>query len=88
MLAVSEGVCGYEKNSFFRTKIIDNTMRLILIAILTLSLVVCLTSCSSENEIEVYEDELLEEIPDREKRDAIPQPIRGIFFTHLVIYLW
>ena len=60
-------------------------MRLIT-AILTLSLVVCLTLCSSENKVEVEEDEILDEIPDLEKRDAIR--VRGTFFIHLVIYLW
>ena len=85
MLAASEEVCNYDKNLFFRTVIIVKTMRLIT-AILTLSLVVCLTLCSSENKVEVEEDEILDEIPDREKRDAIR--VRGTFFIHLVIYLW
>ena len=61
-------------------------MRLIIV-VLALYLMVCLTSCSIENKIEVDEDEILEEIPDRERRDAIPQPIRGTCFIHLVIYL-
>ena len=57
-------------------------MRLI-IAIFTLSLVVCLTLSSTENGLEVDEDELLDGIPDREKRDTVPQT-RGIsLFTYL-----
>ena len=58
-------------------------MRMI-IAIFTLSLVVCLALSPNENEIEVDQDELLDEILDREKRDAIPQP-RGTFLS---IYLF
>ena len=39
----------------------------------TLSLVVCLTLCSNENQKEHDEDEILEEMLGREKRDAIPK---------------
>ena len=38
-----------------------------------LSLVVCLTSCLTENQKEKDEDEVLEEIIYREKRNAMPQ---------------
>ena len=69
MAVASEGVCRCYKNYLFRTKIIANTMGVI-IAIFTLSLVVCLTLDSNKNGTEVDQDESLEEIPDRQKRDA------------------
>ena len=40
----------------------------------TLSLAVCLTLCLHENQKENDEEEVFEEILDREKRDAMPQP--------------
>ena len=62
-------------------------MRMI-IAIFTVSLVVCLALSSNEDEIEVDQDELLDEIFDREKRDAIPQP-RGTFLSiYLIFVFW
>ena len=60
-------------------------MRMI-IAFLTLSLVVCLTLCSNENRKEDNKDEFLEEILDRVKRDAVPQPRGNIYlFNYLFI---
>lgn len=45
----------------------------------TLSLVVCLTLCSNENQTEHDEDEILEEMLGREKRDATPKSRRKHF---------
>ena len=45
----------------------------------TLSLVVCLTLCSNENQKEHDEDEILDEMLGREKRDAIPKSRRKHF---------
>ena len=59
----------------------------IIIAFLTISLVVCLTLCSNENRQEDDRDEFLEEILDREKRDAIPQPRGNFLFIYLFISL-
>ena len=53
-------------------------MRMI-IEIFTLSLVFCLTLSSNENGTEVDQDELLDEIPDRDKRDAVPQPTGSLY---------
>ena len=60
----------------------------IIIAFLTVSLVVCLTLCSNENRQEDDQDEFLEEVLDREKRDAIPQPRGNILFIYLFICLF
>ena len=60
-------------------------MRMI-IAFLTLSLVVCLTLCSNENRKEDDKDEFLEEILDREKRDAMPQP-RGNIYLFICLFV-
>ena len=46
----------------------------------TLFLVACLTLCLNEHQKENDEDEFLEEMLDREKRDAMPQP-RGKHFN-------
>ena len=72
--------------NYFLFRIIGNTMRMI-IAIFTVSLVVCLALSSNEDEIEVDQDELLDEIFDREKRDAIPQP-RGTFLSIYLIFVF
>ena len=50
-----------------------------IIEIFTLSLVFCLTLSSNENRTEVDQDELLDEIPDRDERDAIPQPTGSLY---------
>lgn len=53
-------------------------MRMI-IEIFTLSLVFCLTLSSNENGTEVDQDELLDEIPDCDKSDAVPQPTGSLY---------
>ena len=61
-------------------------MRMI-IEIFTLSLVFCLTLSSNENGTEVNQDELLDEIPDRDKRDAVPQPTQVPYISNYLFLI-
>ena len=45
-----------------------------LLVFATFSLAVCLALCLNENQMENDEEEVFEEILDREKRDAMPKP--------------